>query len=68
VKNSEHGERAVNASGEVDHEIEREEVQRNLYVSKANKGADVVALQGFETAPSDVKKNVIQKHAEDDEA
>jgi hypothetical protein len=68
VKNSENDERTVNASGEVDHEIESKEIQRNLHVSEKGKGADIMALHGFEAAPSDVKKNVIEQHTEDEEA
>jgi hypothetical protein len=68
VKYSEHEERTVNASGEVDHEIESKEIQRNLHVSEEGKGADIMALHGFETAPSDVKKNVIEQNTQNDEA
>jgi hypothetical protein len=68
VKNSEHDERAVNASGEVDHEIESKEIQRNLHVSEDSKGAHIMALHGFETAPSEMKKDVVEQHTEDDEA
>jgi hypothetical protein len=37
-------------------------------VSKEGEGADIMALQGFETAPSDVKKSIVEQHTDDDEA
>jgi hypothetical protein len=67
VEDHEHEQRAVNAPCEVDHRIERQEIQGNLDMGEIGEGPNFLALGSIESPARGSKSEVIEKNAEPNE-